>query len=712
MSWQPCTPLQHLAEGVRSARRDSDGRALLVRTAVGVRHAQDASAMLARLSRLSHPSVQTPMAWRTEGDKLEMEFAMPDGASLEASLHAGLSVRALFEIVSDVADATEALRCEGIKQGGFDTWSIWRLRSGSGVLLAPNPLENDLEHSDMRRLSRLVVSILRGSGAFSLPPRPSESDIARLLPSADRCLAPVLASLTVCGSDANALSEFKDGLSVLDLKDEWPARNVHTGLISVAEVRSAIAGAPRVESVAPRTRQKRARRQIRSSMGVGGLLVSLLILLAAGTAALYMSPTAEDAFVRTLRDVGVLPQPFRQGMEGLLAQGRDNGNGLAVRVGAYRSVLAREPGHAQATAELRQLIAVIREEVGVALAGGRLDVVNQRLGEALNLFPQDAEFRRQFDELSERRMAESLFVNTFVLVEEGDLSDDEALTAIEAYREVLRLWPAHDGASNALKALAGYFADKAEASVLGDDIAGAMMFLGHATLADSGSDAVTEVRAQIQRATDMRQAVEVLLEASAGYLASGALINPPAENAAETYARVLASDPDNPIAAEGLRQVTSGVIDRIDRAISSKDYALASSMLARALQTALDEGALADVSAKLELEQAKSERLRVLLQEAEQLLQGGFITAPDEGNLLAKIFEVLTLEPDNTRALVLRERAAVRLAEVAQDAWGAGLADEAREYLRVALTLVPDNQAWLAQQALWSSELGRSVNAP
>jgi len=711
MNWQPCTPLQRLAESVSSARRTDDGRMLLVRTANNVAETQNWDDVLARLGRVSHLGVQTPEAWRMKDDALELAFRMPDGESLEDSLHRGLPVRALFNIVSDVVDAAQALRRAGIDQGGFDAWSIWRMRSESGLLLAPNPvpspspnrLKTDFERNDLQRLGRLIVSILRGSDAFSLPPAPSEGDIARLLQPSDHCLAPVLVPLMAGESGERALAEFKDAISVLELKSEWPARSVNTGLVSVAEVRRALSRAPRIANVATRARHGRARRQIRSGLGVGGLFISLLILLASGTAVLYMSPRAQDVFVSALRDVGVLPEPFSEGIEGLLAQGADNGNGLAVRVGAYRSVLARAPGHGQATAELRQLIAGTREEIGAALADGRLDVVNQRLGEALNLFPQDAEFRRQFDELSERRMAENLFVNTLTLVEEGDLSDDEALTAVEAYREVLRLWPAHEGTRNALQALARYFADKAQESLLGNDIASAMTFLGHATVADSEIDAVTGVRAQIQRETDLRQAVESLLEAGASYLASGALVNPPAENAAETYVRVLASDPGNPIATEGLRQVTSGVIDRIDRAITARDYALASSVLARALQIALDEGALADVATRLEVEQAKSERVRVLLRQAEQHLADGYITAPEDGNLLAELFEVLTLDPDNARALVLRERAAERLAEVAEDAWRADFAEDAREYLRVALTLAPDNQAWIEKRDLWSS---------
>ena len=706
MNWQACRPLKALAPHCHSAKRLEDGRVLLLRDFPQLEDHDAARALLNASTSMTHPALWTPSAWRFQGEGLEIAFPMPTGASLESSLRSGMSIRALFNTLSDVVDGFEALREASVTHGAVDLWSIWRPSPENGLLLTPNPMPESAARDDLQSLARLAVSALRGSHGYSLPPAPSEADIARLLPASDRSLVPVLAPLLSKRQDAERIFKFKDAISVLELKAEWPERSVRTGEVSAAEIRRTFSEAPRAESVVPRAKHKRLRKQARSSLGVGGLLVFLLILLASAVAALYMSPRAEEFLVQAMRDAGILREPFRQSVEGLLAQGADTGSGLAVRVAAYRDVLARMPGHAQATAELRQLIAETREAIGEALAAGRLDVANQRLGEALSLFSQDEEFRRQFDELSERRLAENLFVNTLALVEEGDLSDEEGLTAIEAYREVVRLWPGHEGAGNALKALARHFADEAEASVAANDIANAMMFLEHATRADGEIDEVVNVRAQIQRGTDMLREVESLLEAGARLFAAGALVNPPAENAAETYGRVLASDPDNPIAAEGLRQVTAGVIEGVEVAIAQEDYARARALLGRALQTALDEDALADVGERLELEQARTERLRDLLRQAEQLLADGYITAPEEDNLLAKLFEVFTLDSDNATALVLRERAAERLAEVAEDAWGAGMADEAREYLRVALTLVPDRAAWVEKQSLWSAEAG------
>lgn len=726
MNWEQCRQGGEIAPGLYEGKRLSDDASVLLRDFELSPSANYGSHehLLTGLGSISHPSLVVPRAWKREGRNLRILFEAFQGHSLHAMVQEGLAVRAFVHIVSDVVEGLEALHAQGFVHGGFDRSCIWKSASESGVLLTPGlipglsvgvggefgsqvsshkSLSTDLRSQDMERLGLFVLSVILGCSEFSFPPTPSEADIARILLAKDRPLAPMLVPLLLGRWDAELLSEFRNAVSLLELRADWPARHVHTGEISREELSRALADAPDATSTPARRSAKRPRGRRSVGLGFGSVVVALLILAASGTAILYMSPPAQEFLVQSLRDLGALPEPYSEGLEGLLVQGADSNSGLALRVSAYRTMLARSPGHAQATAELRQLITSTREEVEAALAEGRLDVANQRLGEAVNLFPEDAEFRRQLDELSERRMAENLFVNTLALVQEGDFSDQEGLTAIEAYREVVRLWPDHDGASNALVAMARHFVQKAQDSILAEDVANAMMFLEHATRAASETAEVAAVREQIQRERTMLQEIETLLEAGSGFLASEALVNPPGANAAETYGRVLATDPDNPIAVQGLRQVTSGVIEQISRATALREYAQARNLLTRALQSALDEAALAEVAQQLEVEQQRSERLETLLRDAEALLAQGFISAPEDDNLLEKLFEVQTLDSDNQRAAQLAQTAAARLTEVAEDAWNAGFQDEAREYLRLALTLVPDHQDWIELRESWTS---------
>lgn len=725
MNWQECQQGREVGPNLYEAVRLGDGAPVLLKNfelSSGV-DLESFEVLLTELREVSHPGLVTPTAWKWVKRKLTVLFDVFQGYCLNQDLQNGLPVRSFVRIMSDVVEGLEGLHALGFLHGGFDRSCIFRSTSASGLLLTPGlvsglPIgstrsesggrftrEKDLSvqrrGEDMQRLGHFIVSVLSGTEEFSIPPSPAAADIARLLPAEDKPLVPWLLPLLIGRWDRNLRTEFRNALSLLELRDESPERRVHTGEISSRELSKALSDAPKTTSTSVRRSAKRLRRQRDAGLGLGGVVLAILILIASGTAILYMSPAAQEFSVKSLRDIGVLPEPFSEGLEGLLVQGADATSGLAVRVSAYRGVLMRSSGHAQATAELRQLITSTREEVGAALAEGRLDVANQRLGEALNLFPQDAEFRRQLDELSERRMADNLFVNTLALVQEGNFSDEEGLTAIDAYREVVRLWPNHEGAGNALTAMARHFAQRAQASIVVEDIANAMMFLEHATRASSDSAEVAAVREQIQLERTMLQEIESLLELGSEYLASGVLVTPPGSNAAETYGRVLATDPDNPIAVQGLRQVTSGVIEQISRAMTIKDYTQARNLLTRALQSALDETALLGVSEQLEADEQRSERLEALLQDAEELLARGFISAPEEENLLEKLFEVQTLDSDNRRAAQLALNAAGRLAEVAEDAWRAGFEEEAREYLRLALTLQPDNEAWIELRESW-----------
>ena len=732
MTWQGYEQTRGFGGHFFAGVRVSDSQPMLIRE-FELHQSTDLGAFEAQLRGIAespHVNLVAPIDWQRRASRLALMYPQVTGEPLDVHLRKGLSVHSLMRILSDVVEGLEHLHLQSVIHGSFDGFNVWRSSAGDGLLLTPDivpggkssqltpPSGEPAEHQrkapfslqpsqDMERLALYAISILRGSSAFTLPPTPIESDIIRLLPESDRPLVPMLLPLLAGRWDASLLAEFRDAVSVLKLGHDWSDRNVHTGPISPGEVAAAIARAPVLYSPGSvRGSKRRARGQSDVGLGVGGALVALLILFASATALVYMSPSAQEVLVVGLREVGVLPEPFGEGNEALLAQGADSSSGLAVRVGAYRNVLAKMPGHPQAMAELRQLRTSAREEVEVALAEGRLDVAGRRLGEALNLFPQDAELQRQLEELSERRLAQNLFENTLALVQEGISSDEEGLTAIQAYREVVRLWPEHEGANSALVAMARHFADKAGVSMQGDEVAIAMRYLDYATNADADDSQVKSVREQIQSAQTMRQEVESLLENASEYLASGALVDPPGANAAESYGRVLATDPDNSIAIQGLLQVTSGVIEQIGLATTQEQYSEARHLLTRANQSTLNESALTGVSEALEAAEVRARRLDILLRDSEALLAEGFITAPVEENLMAKLFEVQTLDADNQRAAELRQEAAQRLAEVAEDAWRAGLEEEAREYLGLALTLSPDKQEWIEKRESWSLPSG------
>ena len=89
------------------------------------------------------------------------------------------------------------------------------------------------------------------------------------------------------------------------------------------------------------------------------------------------------------------------------------------------------------------------------------------------------------------------------------------------------------------------------------------------------------------------------------------------------------------------------------------------------------------------------------LGEAGRLLAQGFLTEPQEHNAVAVLRDVQRLDPGNARADELLEQAAARLAEVAQEAFAAGLPEPARHYLDLALTVTPDQGEWRSLRESW-----------
>jgi len=71
---------------------------------------------------------------------------------------------------------------------------------------------------------------------------------------------------------------------------------------------------------------------------------------------------------------------------------------------------------------------------------------------------------------------------------------------------------------------------------------------------------------------------------------------------------------------------------------------------------------------------------------------------------VARILEVLRLDPGNAAAQTLLKNAAGRLYAVALEAYDVGMRQEARHYLDLALTVTPDVAEWRSLRDAWTAE--------
>ena len=317
-------------------------------------------------------------------------------------------------------------------------------------------------------------------------------------------------------------------------------------------------------------------------------------------------------------------------------------------------------------------------------------------------FPGDERLPALQDRLSDRRAVEALLASTKALLRNHGLSQAPvAAEAIQTYQEVLRLVPGHSGALTELAMLAEHYANRAREAAVEGDVEQAIVFLEMAATANDELPILALVREQIQRAATALAAIDELLQQASDYRVQGLLVHPQGENAAQLYHRVLAAAPDNSIAQQGLNEVTSRLINEATQMLEQGDLGAVAVLLDRAGAAGIDDAALQEVKASLQRAQDAFFTVNQKLEEARDLLRQGFITEPQDNNAVALLREIQRLQPNNEQAAKLLRQAAARLAEAAQEAFAAGLREQAKHYLDLAVTVTPDAAAWRELRQSW-----------
>jgi tetratricopeptide (TPR) repeat protein len=343
-----------------------------------------------------------------------------------------------------------------------------------------------------------------------------------------------------------------------------------------------------------------------------------------------------------------------------------------------------------------------KADVQNALKRGNLAQADTKLVESTLAFPDDPELRDLAQQITNRKHAKSLLASTQGLLRSHGLSDiPSATAAIQAYQEVLRLAPGDPVARQELDALAQHYARLADESVDAGKLDAAIEYLDRASAASRAVPALAAVRDKIQQATTAQGAITDMLQQASRYRADGALLNPPGKNAAELYHRVLAADPANQVAAQGLDEVVSQLVAQANTMLASGDLATVRGLVDRASAVGLDQQSVNRLKSRLDVEIARRDDVQRKLDQAANLLQRGFITEPAERNAVALLRDVERLDPSNGQARELLRRGAERLAQAAQDARAAGLSRDAQQYLELALTVAPDVAKWRDLRAQW-----------
>ena len=140
------------------------------------------------------------------------------------------------------------------------------------------------------------------------------------------------------------------------------------------------------------------------------------------------------------------------------------------------------------------------------------------------------------------------------------------------------------------------------------------------------------------------------------------------------------------------------------RLLTQGDVDATRALVDRASAVGLDPESVRQMKMRLELELDRREAVTRYLEQAQALLGEGYVTEPPERNAVSLLREVERVDPGNTEARMLLAQSAARLAGVAQEAFEAGMTEQAKRYLELALTVTPDVPEWRQLRLEWEKD--------
>ena len=380
----------------------------------------------------------------------------------------------------------------------------------------------------------------------------------------------------------------------------------------------------------------------------------------------------------------------------------DPNQGLSTIVAAYRRVIDIAPGFSQATEALDTTTQAWKQSINQAMVDNNLERAEARLLEAETVFGSDPELTVLSLRLQNRFRAERLLLSTQSLLRSSGLSDEaSAAAAVQAFEEILRISPDHAAAAAGLTEISKHYGALAAGAAQDGEVAEAIRLLQRATAARSDLREHDGVRTLISQATSIQSAIADLLQRAASQVASGRLMAKGDGSSAQLFLQVLATDPDNESATQGLLEITTTVIAQTRQLLEQGAIGSAQAMIDLAEAEGLNATPIASMREQIDSEITRRRQIAVGLEQASVLFDQGFITAPVGNNALALLRGVLQLDPGNEQANTLLGQCANRLAQVAAQAREADMLIQARAYLALALSIRPDVEQWQAWEQAW-----------
>lgn len=672
-----------------------------------------------------HPNLNRVIASWMDSDAGYVATAWLDAGSLIDEIETGLTVAQLAKVMGDVVSALDHIHQLGIVHGDVKPTNILVDEHYRGVLVdldgaafsgpesrlrlftlgyaSPECLSHQRVEpsSDIYSFGTTLYRVLVGDmpwyDELGEPRSMAEDDTIPTLPVQHAVFQRVIHRALAFhpperSFDMDALvktfGEIRDD-------DVLPPRVIRADAISSRELELVMPPIDDESVVRPDRSRPRRRGNLRPFLGVSA---SLLLFCA-----LILGFHERERIVELLAFAGIGDHPELQSRELAAATIRaDPNQRLGAILAAYNRVLEIDPDNALA----QQAIPTIKDEwkskISLAIDNNELQRARLQLDDLLEQDPNDTEVRLLYTRLDARQRAIRLLDDTRVLIERTGIENQStAAIALLAYRQVIDLYPDSEEATTQLDVLAGQYAELAVSAVQADDLTTAMAHLGDAVTANPDHPDLDNVRTLISQAETLKSEIEDMLQRASDYRLAGQLITPSGNNAAELYHQVLATDPENAVAAQGLSEVNAQIVVGVERLLEQRNLAEVQELLEQSTTVGLSPDSIGEMRAQLDELLDRISQAATLHVEAESLFNMGYITEPVDQNAVSLLREAVRLDSKNINASDLLERCAERLAEVARDAKEANMDDEARLYLELALTVSPETTEWQRLRDSW-----------
>ena len=665
-----------------------------------------------------------------------------DGGDLLDRIGNGMSLQSLISTVRQVALALDELHEIGYVHGDIKPEHIVFTHTGSPGLIdfgsatsIKEPPQTDTTtdqrdplspgyaspeqiigksldgRSDLYSLGVLLYQMLAGQVPYTDPDAKTmlqkhiQDPIPRL-PNYLATLQPII-DLLLAKRPEKRYQSGKDlsyALSAIASDALLPDVAIKTQAIKTQEI-SVLRAELRTVALDPVEQQKRARRKRRRKIALQSFATLFIMGVVFGVAFLLREQVTAS-LTNVGSSLGVIEDPqlvFARTEAESLRQ--DPNQGLAAIAGAYQRIFLLEPNDMQAQIALDEVLKSWRDSINLAMTAGNLETAELRLQEAVSVLGEDPELTVLSLRLQNRYRAERLLKSTQALLASHGLSDlPSAAAAIQAYQEILRIAPQHPGAERGLTELSAHYIGLAKVAAEGGEVNNAISLLERASAANNNLRELDDVRKLISQAATAQAAINELLVQARRLRAENLFIQPAGANAAELYQRVLTTDPNNMVALQGLNEVAAQISNSVREQLAQGRLDSAEDLLDQASAAGLPAQPISELRQRIENERSRQARVVVLLEQSQELMSKGYLTAPIENNATALLREVLQLDPSNTPAKNLLNVCARRLSQAAQEAYEYKLRDTAKEYMDLALTINPDVVEWVALREKWGSD--------